>query len=127
MNKFLLKLSNSLPLLLLCYALSLVLSTVLFSLVEGYTLFESFWWSCVTSLTIGYGDISPVTMLGQCLGIILGHFWVFIIIPCVIANIVTKIIVNHDAFTHDEQECMKKDLAEINMLLKRYSEKKKNG
>jgi hypothetical protein len=113
MSKYLLKLINSIPLLVAVYLVSLTVSTLLFSYYEGYTIFESFYWSSVTSLTIGYGDISPVTAQGKLLTILLGHFWVFVITPCVVANILTKVIIDHDQFTHQEQEELKEKLNEL--------------
>jgi hypothetical protein len=111
------KLSNNLSLLFFTYGLSLVLSTVVYSIVEHETLFNSLWWACITSLTIGYGDISPHTVLGKVLTILLGHFWIFVIIPCIIANMITKVIVDRDIFTHEEQEQIKDDLIEIKQTI----------
>lgn len=43
----------------------LVIGTVGFSLLEGYSLFNSLWMLVVTILTIGYGDYVPITIWGR--------------------------------------------------------------
>ncbi len=96
--------SNRLGLVVVIYIASLLLAASLFSVVEHKTYFESLWWASVTSLTIGYGDITPVTTLGRVIGIIFGHFWIFTIIPTIVANIVVNLIENKDAFTDSEQK-----------------------
>ena len=39
--------------------------------------FSGLWWSVSTILTIGYGDIYPVTILGKILGVIISFLGVF--------------------------------------------------
>ena len=46
-------------------------------------------------------------------------FTVFIMLPTITANVAAWLIVNRDAFTHDEQEQMKDNLTEVLALLKR--------
>ena len=38
--------------------------------------FSGIWWAASTLLTIGYGDIYPVTMMGKTLGIIISFLGV---------------------------------------------------
>ena len=118
MKQVFLKLANSLKLIAWTYAGSLLLSATLFSIVEDKTFLDGLWWSCATALTIGYGDIAPVTQIGKFLGLIFAHVWVLITIPLVVANIIVKVIKDMDAFTHEEQENLKAQLAEVLELLK---------
>lgn len=49
----------------------ILLGALIISLVEGISLGDALWWSFVTTTTVGYGDISPVTPLGRIVAIIL--------------------------------------------------------
>lgn len=100
--------------LLISYIISLGLSTLIFCFIENQTLLDSFYWSCITSLTIGYGDFSPSTNIGKVFTIFISHFWIFFIIPSVISHILANLIQNRNEFTHEEQE-------EIKTLLRNLS------
>ena len=41
--------------------------------------FSGIWWAVSTILTIGYGDIYPVTTLGRFLGVVIGFLGVFVV------------------------------------------------
>ena len=43
----------------------ILLATVFYRLVEGWSLLDSFYFSVVTIATVGYGDLSPETALGK--------------------------------------------------------------
>ena len=43
------------------------LSTVMFSLVERHNLFDSFYWTITVFTTVGFGDITPHTVVGKLL------------------------------------------------------------
>jgi hypothetical protein len=109
--------ANRLWLILLLYVLSLGIGSVLFAIFENKSLWDGLWWSCVTALTIGYGDLAPASVPGRLAGLVLGHFWIFLVIPMIVANIVVNLIENKDAFTHAEQEELKAKLALIEKRL----------
>lgn len=118
MKQFLLNTCNSFTMIIRIYLASILLAALAFSVVESKSLIDAIWWCFVTSLTIGYGDIAPVTIAGRIVGIVFGHFWVFCIIPMIVANILMKAIRDDHAFTDAEQEQLKKDVAEILKLVK---------
>jgi potassium channel subfamily K len=60
-----------------CFIVYLLCGAAVFSHIEGWRLVDGSYWATITLLTIGYGDIVPVTHLGRSL-----------IIPYAIAGIV---------------------------------------
>ena len=104
---------NRVWLILVIYIASVIASSLLFSYFENKTFLEGLWWSCVTSLTIGYGDIFPVTTGGKITGALFGHFWIFGIIPMIVANIVSNLLENRDLFSNEEQEELKANVKQI--------------
>ncbi len=105
--------ANRMRPLLQIYGVSLFCAALIFSHFESKTLFNSLYWACTTSLTIGYGDLHPTSVPGKILVMVLGHFWVFGIFPAIIASIVSRIIVDTNRFTHAEQEYHERLLVEI--------------
>lgn len=113
MKKYLLYISTHPKITISMYLLSIILCAFLFSIFESRPFADGIWWSFITSLTIGYGDISPITLEGRILGITFGHFWIFFIIPMIVVNIVGALIEDKDRFSHEEQEWMKKMIQKI--------------
>jgi len=104
---------NRFWLIVLIYISSIVLASTLFSCFENKSFLDGLWWACVSALTIGYGDIFPVTTAGRITGILFGHFWIFGVIPMIIANIINNLLEDRDLFSHVEQEELKLKLNEI--------------
>ena len=103
---------------IICYYLVVLsVSAGLFGYFEGKPLFESFWWACVTGLTIGYGDLYPVTTGGKIVAIALMHIVPLVIIPLIVARLLTSVIEDKNQFAHEEQEEMKADLKSIKKAL----------
>jgi len=120
-NKLITKLINATDTireLLVYYVVLIVLCSAAFSFFEHKDFIDSLWWAFVTALTIGYGDIYPLTLPGKVVGVVLMHAVTLFILPLLIARMATTIMVNRDAFTNDEQE-------EIKTLLKEIREKVK--
>lgn len=99
-------------------------AAVVFSFAEDKPLLDSLWWAFVTAMTVGYGDFAPVTLIGRINGVVLMHVAPLIIIPLVVARLLDKVMVDHDAFTHTEQEALKlevaamrRDLADLKVAL----------
>ncbi|MEQ1605783.1 MAG: potassium channel family protein [Pyrinomonadaceae bacterium] len=95
----------------------IAVSAMLFSYFEDKPMFDSFWWSCVTGLTIGYGDLYPVTVGGKIVAIALMHIVPLIIIPLIVARLLSNVIEDANQFSHDEQEAMKNDIKAIKAAL----------
>lgn len=105
--------ANDIRLIALIYVCSLLMAAELFSLYEGKLFLDSLYWTCVTSLTVGYGDIAPVTTGGRVVMALFGHFWTFGTLPLLVANIILKVIEDKNEFTDAEQEELKRKLDEI--------------
>ena len=52
-------------LILASVAVLLLVGTVVYSILEGWTLLDSLYFSVVTLATVGYGDLSPTTDLAK--------------------------------------------------------------
>lgn len=117
MKQLLVYVANRLWLVLMLYVVSLTLGATCFAWLEGKTLWDGLWWAIVTALTIGYGDLVPATTGGRLMGMFLGHFWIFLIIPMIVANIVVHLLEDKHLFSDTEQEDVKARLKRIEALL----------
>lgn len=116
-NKIISRLTDSFPEIISYYILIIALSGLLFSYFEEKPLFESLWWACVTGLTIGYGDLYPITVGGKIVALFLMHAVPLVIIPLIVARLLTNVIEDRNEFTHEEQEEIKSDLKTIKKAL----------
>ena len=117
MKKILMYVANRIWLILGIYLASLLLGAATFALVEGKSFGDGLWWATVTALTIGYGDLTPATTTGRIIGILFGHFWIFMVIPMIVANIILNLVEDKHAFTDDEQRELMDRLKYLESLL----------
>jgi voltage-gated potassium channel len=109
--------ANSPRTLMLSYALMIVIAAALYSLFERVGVGDSLWWAVVTASTVGYGDISPDTWQARAIAVVLISTMVLLVIPLITAHFASKLIVDTDAFRHDEQEELKNNLRVVRRLL----------
>jgi voltage-gated potassium channel len=107
------KVANSPGWLLVCFVFTLTLASVVYAVTESANVLDSLYWSIVTATTLGYGDFSPHTGAGKVLTSGLICLMVFLFIPTITANLASKLIVNRDAFTHEEQEQIKAGIDDL--------------
>ncbi|MFC8848334.1 MULTISPECIES: ion channel [unclassified Micromonospora] len=109
--------ANSPKTLITSYLLMIVVAGVAYSHVEHKSAADSVWWAVVTASTVGYGDISPTTGAGRALAALLISTMVLLVIPLITAHFASQLIVDDDAFEHDEQEELKADVRRMRALL----------
>ncbi|MEU7902152.1 potassium channel family protein [Actinoplanes sp. NPDC049118] len=113
----LVRLANSPRNLILSYLLLIVTCSVLYHFFEEESYGDALWWAVVTASTVGYGDFSPETLQGRFMAALLISVMVLIVVPLITAHFASKLIVDHDAFQHEEQEELKNNLRHVRRLL----------
>lgn len=112
------KLTNRLFSVAILYIGIIIIGATVFSYSENKGLMDSIWWAVVTSTSVGYGDIYPMTFIGRIDGMAIMILSLFMVIPVLTAQFAAQLIVNSDAFTHDEQEEMKANLRAAIIMLR---------
>jgi voltage-gated potassium channel len=117
------KLFNRVISLAIAYGLIMTIAALMFSFIEGKDITDSFWWATVTATTVGYGDMFPTHPWSKFLAGVFMHVCTFIIAPIITAKFAAHLIVNSDAFTHEEQELLKNQSREQVELLREIMER----
>ena len=103
---------------LACYYVGLILlCSTIFVYAEGVAFTDAIYWAVTTSTSTGYGDISPKTLLGKIDAALLMLTSIFFIAPLVVVRLIQNIDVNRHEFSHEEQEQMNQDIADIKAAL----------
>jgi voltage-gated potassium channel len=110
-------LANSPRTLILSYSLLIVVSGFLYRIFEDVNVGDAVWWAVVTASTVGYGDISPESWQARVVAAVLISTMVLLVIPLITAHFASKLIVDTDAFAHEEQEELKNNLRAVRALL----------
>ena len=110
-------LANSPRQLMLSYSILIVVCGLLYRVFEkDVTVGDALWWAVVTASTVGYGDISPESWQARVMAALLISLMVLVVVPLITAHFASKLIVDTDAFRHDEQEELKQNLRRVREL-----------
>ena len=96
--------TDSIRELLIIYVVAATIVALAFAFFEGYGLYEAYWWTFITGLTIGYGDIYPSTIGGQILTVVWTHFMILLILPLFVSRIIMLALNKRNEFSSKEQE-----------------------
>ncbi len=114
--------TNSPKALVFTYLLLILVSGILYwAFEEGKSPGDAVWWAVVTASTVGYGDSYPLTWQGRILAGFLISVMVLFVIPLITAHFASKLIVDNDAFQHEEQEEIKNQLRQIRAIVERLA------
>jgi len=84
-----------------------------YMMVEDTGPVQALWWGLVTASTTGYGDTYPESTVGRGIAAFLMVSMVWVLLPLWTASIASRLIVNHDDFTNEEQELLQSKLDEV--------------
>lgn len=103
--------------LFLIYVFVIIFASTFYGFFEHKSILDSIWWAIVTAMTVGYGDTYPVTVGGRVVAVVLMHIVPLFVIPLITARLSSKLIVDNNAFTSQEQNEIKRGIKEIKKLL----------
>jgi voltage-gated potassium channel len=117
-------LANSPRMLIVAYGILILICGSVYPLLEDNVSFgDGIWWAVVTATTVGYGDISPQSLPARVMAGLLISLMVLGVVPLITAHFASKLIVDQDAFRHEEQEELKNNLRRVRSLLEELAER----
>ena len=102
----------------LLFSAVLSLLGLLVAVLEGWPIGDGLWWAAVTASTVGYGDLSPVTLAGRLLAALVVIPVGLVGIGVIVGRVAATVIETRDAWKHEEQEQVMHDASEAH----RYAE-----
>lgn len=85
---------------------------LIFSYIENKSIVDGLYWSWITVLTIGYGDVLPTFVITKIMSVFMGYFGLFSL-SILISHILSLLIIDKDKFTNEEQYFQEEALVKI--------------
>ncbi len=73
--------------------------------IEGISFVDSLYFGCITALTIGYGDITPLTNMGKAIAVVMGLMGV-LNTGIIVAIALQAMRVAYDAVIEQARDCL---------------------
>lgn len=115
-TKGMMRVANSPKLLVACIITNVIVCGEIFAALEHHGPITSVWWGVVSGSTTGYGDYAPKTTLGRLVGMWLISTSI-LLVAVGTAQLSSKLIVDRNVFTNEEQEELKHNIQVIAELL----------
>src|SRR4051794_33254051 len=110
------RVANSPRLLVTCIIGNVVVSGLAYAAIEHKGPITGMWWAVVTGSTTGYGDQYPATTPGRAVGVwLIGTSILLVAVGT--AQLASKLIVDRNVFTNEEQEELKHNIQVIAQML----------
>ncbi|EEN00326.1 potassium channel protein [Bacillus thuringiensis serovar israelensis] len=95
----------------ICMTFVVILGTIGFMTIEEISLFQAFWMTMITVLTVGYGDAVPVTQAGKVFALLIIPVGVGIVTYAI--GVVAAMIIEGNLFHAVRREKMDKQIAQL--------------
>jgi voltage-gated potassium channel len=102
------------------FIVSVLIATIGFAILEKRSLLNSFYWAIITLTTIGYGDVTPVTVAGKIFSLVIALLGIGTI--AIFAGIIATYLIGLQAILEERRVKRMKDI----LLICGYNEKIKN-
>ncbi|WP_113708511.1 potassium channel family protein [Bacillus cereus] len=95
----------------ICMCFVVVLGTIGFMVIEEISMFQAFWMTMITVLTVGYGDAVPLTQAGKVFALLIIPVGVGIVTYAI--GVVAAMIIEGNLFHAVRRKKMDKQIAEL--------------
>ncbi|HDX9587285.1 TPA: potassium channel protein [Bacillus pseudomycoides] len=96
---------------IICMCFIVMIGTIGFMMIEEISLFQAFWMTMITVLTVGYGDAVPLTKAGKIFALLIIPIGIGIVTYAI--GVVAAMIIEGNLFQAMRRKKMEKQIAEM--------------